>query len=124
VSLFDTLRLTLDDDAHSAHPSARRRMHVSLTVDADDGRTGSPRTATTSCWSPHERLMAHLGIGRGPSRDGDGRGRAANGTGPRSRLHLTKRIPVAAGMAGGSADAAAALVGLNRLWDADLDPRR
>lgn len=33
------------------------------------------------------------------------------------RLQITKGIPVAGGMAGGSADAAAALVALDRLWD-------
>jgi 4-diphosphocytidyl-2-C-methyl-D-erythritol kinase len=32
-------------------------------------------------------------------------------------LHITKAIPVAGGMAGGSADAAAALVALDRLWE-------
>jgi 4-diphosphocytidyl-2-C-methyl-D-erythritol kinase len=31
-------------------------------------------------------------------------------------LHLTKHLPVAAGIGGGSADAAAALVGLSRFW--------
>ena len=33
------------------------------------------------------------------------------------RINIRKSIPVAAGMAGGSADAAAVLIGLNHLWD-------
>lgn len=39
-----------------------------------------------------------------------------------ARIRLTKRIPVQAGMAGGSADAAAVLIGLNALYDARLSP--
>lgn len=35
-------------------------------------------------------------------------------------ITLTKRIPIAAGMAGGSTDAAAALVGINQLFDLGL----
>ncbi|MGJ0119347.1 4-(cytidine 5'-diphospho)-2-C-methyl-D-erythritol kinase [Williamsia sp. MIQD14] len=36
-------------------------------------------------------------------------------------VEITKGIPVAGGMAGGSADAAAVLVGLTRLWRSDID---
>ena len=45
---------------------------------------------------------------------------AACGVGQPVALSITKEIPVAGGMAGGSADAAATLVACNRLWGLDL----
>ncbi|MCX3059914.1 4-(cytidine 5'-diphospho)-2-C-methyl-D-erythritol kinase [Streptomyces beihaiensis] len=43
------------------------------------------------------------------------------GVEPAVHLRIDKQIPVAGGMAGGSADAAAALVACARLWGADTD---
>ena len=46
--------------------------------------------------------------------------RNTTGTTKGVRISLTKRIPVAAGLAGGSSDAASTLVALNRLWQLGL----
>ncbi len=45
---------------------------------------------------------------------------SATGQEPHARLHLRKQIPLAAGLAGGSADAAATLVACDALWGTGL----
>ncbi len=81
--------------------------------------------------TPAIRLRCH---GRGvvdgavPSGDGNLVVRAAkllqerSGTSRGVTIDLWKRIPVSAGLAGGSTDAAAALVALDRLWELGLAP--
>ena len=49
--------------------------------------------------------------------------RAAGLRGFRVQIRITKRIPVAAGLAGGSADAAATLLACNELWQTGLSQR-
>lgn len=69
---------------------------LQLSCDRPDLSTGSDNLVLKAA----ERLRQHVGM---PELG--------------ARLHLEKRIPVGAGLAGGSADGAAALVGLNALWN-------
>ena len=113
LSIHDTVVAELDRSGVSAHPAARRFMELAFT---SEGHDGVPLDGSNLAVKAARCLMDHLGIGRASAElEGNGAGT------PVTRLHLTKRIPVAAGMAGGSADAAAALIALNQLWQADLD---
>lgn len=49
--------------------------------------------------------------------------RAATGAKAGARIEIDKRIPVAAGLGGGSSNAAATLVGLSRLWRVTISER-
>jgi 4-diphosphocytidyl-2-C-methyl-D-erythritol kinase len=67
-------------------------------------------------------LRAAIASGSRPSGGGGGRGAVADGQAGVA-VTIRKKIPVAAGLAGGSADAAAALVACNELWHARLSQR-
>ncbi|MFC9893659.1 4-(cytidine 5'-diphospho)-2-C-methyl-D-erythritol kinase [Nocardia sp. NPDC127579] len=88
--------LSLSDDLHLS-PAVALSVKVS-----GEGAADVPTDRTNLVWKAAVRL-AHLA------------GRA-----PLVEIAIAKGIPVAGGMAGGSADGAAALVGLNELWDIGL----
>ena len=78
--------------------------------------TGQEKGTTITCSDPavptDQRNLAHRAAGLVRDRYGLGdRG---------ARIHIEKRIPVAAGLAGGSGNAAATLHGLNALWSLGL----
>ncbi|WP_040798334.1 4-(cytidine 5'-diphospho)-2-C-methyl-D-erythritol kinase [Nocardia higoensis] len=89
--------LSLGDDLRIS-PAAALTVRVS-----GEGAAEVPTDRTNLVWKAAVRL-AHM-VGRAPLVE----------------IVIDKGIPVAGGMAGGSADAAATLVGLNELWDMGLD---
>ena len=70
-----------------------------------EGADSVPTGASNLAWRAVQELAAHTG--RDPAE-------------PKVRVLITKRIPVAGGMAGGSANAAATLVGLAALWRLEI----
>ncbi|HHW44177.1 MAG TPA: 4-(cytidine 5'-diphospho)-2-C-methyl-D-erythritol kinase [Desulfotomaculum sp.] len=71
-------------------------------IELETGASGVPAGPENLVWRAAELLRKQTGCRRGV------------------RIHLFKNIPVAAGLGGGSADAAATLLALNRLWSLDL----
>lgn len=79
--------------------SVRPGDGLSLTVAGEGAATGEvPADRTNLVWRAAELLAEHAGVPADAAID------------------ITKAIPAAAGLAGGSADAAAALVALDTLW--------
>ncbi len=97
IGLYDTLRFQTNDSG---------RLELSL-ADASPGLTPAmrallPLDERNLVLKAAELLRQHTGCRLGASID------------------LAKSIPLQAGLGGGSSDAAAALVGLNRLWNLGL----
>ena len=90
VTIFHAVDLT--DDV-VARPADRLGLVVT-----GEGAAGLPTDERNLAWRAAALLAEHAGV---PAR---------------ARLEITKSIPVAGGMAGGSADAAAALVACAALW--------
>lgn len=106
VSLHDRLSAEMIGDPTRLHPAHRRRLNVELVHDAGPSvPTGRDNLIVQAA----ELLLRRMGVDVADDLRDDSLV---------ALLRLNKTIPIAAGMAGGSADAAAALLALNRLWDA------
>ncbi len=108
VALTDTLTLTVEGRRELLdHPARGGRLEVALRHDAGPG---VPVGADNLVIRAMHLLADRAGIDTVLVDPDDPVERV------RTTIDLAKRIPVAGGMAGGSADAAAALVGLTELW--------
>lgn len=116
VTVFQTL--SVFDEVHAGlsgppgrghHPAARRRMSVELRT---NGAAGMPEATDNLAFRAAMALGRRTGL---TALDGP-----PDVDAPRTVLEVRKGIPIAGGMAGGSADAAATLVALNALWRCDL----
>ena len=89
---------------HDTVVMEKSKQRISLEIEAEGvyGGRGLTSDSTNLAWRAASLLQEEFGLG-GVS------------------MHLTKRIPIAAGLAGGSADAAAVLMGMNELYGLELD---
>lgn len=76
------------------------QQHWSIHLRGPHAGDDIPVDETNLAWCAGVALQRHHGV-----------------TGTAARIEIHKGVPVAGGMAGGSADAAATLVALDRLWD-------
>ena len=100
ASVFHAVALPEEVTVAEGPPGSGIVIHEVSGLQADE----VPRDSTNLVWRAAQRLAAEMGR-----------------TAPDLRISISKGVPVAGGMAGGSADCAAALVALNDLWGSPLD---
>lgn len=99
INLFDTLVLT---EESSGEVTLRCQHAGSILSRSNKASDDVPETRDNLVVRAAELLRSRCGINRG------------------IHIELTKRIPAAAGMAGGSSDAAAVMFALNEIWKLGL----
>lgn len=118
VSLFDDITVaTTDEYGRLGHPAGARHSRVRLSHDAGPE---VPEDASNLMVKAAMALIHHVGFTAVPEALATG----VQQDWPLVDLSVTKRIPVAAGMAGGSADAAGTLLALNQHWQLNLPIER
>lgn len=119
VSLYDHLRVRVAGPPSQAHhPAARRRMRIQLVHDGGPGVPADQGNLAIRAARALGHVTKVLDLDIVDEQEAQ---RACQpGAVPVTIMELKKRIPVGGGMAGGSADAAAALIGLNELWGCHL----
>ena len=112
--LLESLMVPLDlhDEVTVAKSAGGFRLEVTGPTIA-----GVPTDSSNLAWRSAQLLATEAGLSEIPSPNaletpGGGGGISAN-----LSIRLHKQIPVGGGLAGGSADAAATLIGLNELWN-------
>lgn len=101
------------------HPAARKLMRVLFT---HDGGPDVPRDKGNLAVRAACSVLNSIGVEDDDRTLVGQQDPLVDEHAPTTALHVAKGIPVAAGMAGGSADAAATLLALDLLWGADLGP--
>lgn len=116
VGLYDELKVgVVGPPGRGHHPATRRRMAVELWTSTNPGL---PAPRDNLAFQAASALGAATGILDVTLLDGEV---AADRSRARTVIDLRKSIPIAGGMAGGSADAAGALIALNELWGCGLN---
>lgn len=119
ISLYDQLRVWIaGPSGQGHHPAARRRMRIRLLHDGGPDVPADHDNLTIRA----ARALGHITkvLDLDIVDEEEARRAYQPGAVPVTVMELEKRIPVGGGMAGGSADAAAALIGLNELWGCHL----
>ena len=97
-------QLTFSDDVEVRVRDREERTGMAPGITLRTNRPYLPTDSRNLAWKAAEIMISRYGAGREQDVE----------------IDIRKRIPVAAGMAGGSANGAAVLHGLNVLWDLDL----
>jgi 4-diphosphocytidyl-2-C-methyl-D-erythritol kinase len=114
VGLYDTLRFTEDEPSATPTTSAPSAAALPPDIHLSCLWAGRPEHSPESLPTDHNNLVMRAAQLL----------REVTGIQRRVSIELTKRIPLAAGLAGGSSDCAATLLALNRLWKLGLSDQQ